>query len=229
MRVNGGSGDEFDEGDDVLAVGVANATIRATGSGRPTLLNTDTGGSQDYAIRLQADGLRLEGIRVFTDDSADTPKEIRIEANNVTVTDCEVDRGHTAGTQATRQSGIQVSPNDLSGVGIMGNRVNKAAIGMGAADATVKANLVTNPAKEGIFSAFIDGSEGFIIEQNDVDDYDQADEGAAALKLTDVPGSVNGVSASTAEPYTDEILSANPEVPEVLVKDSDGTDSRKTQ
>lgn len=230
MRVHGGSDAEFDEGSDSFSVQVSDATIRGFGTGRPTLLNSEVSGSNDYALQLSAPGVTVEGLRVFSDDTTTVPKEFRLLDDDISVVDCEVDRGHAIGAEPTGQSGIQVD-GTKTGISVRNCDLSKAAIGLSGGsghDVEATGNRIRDSHSEGIFAVVPADTGSYTIQDNDVKDYAQANSKAGFL-FTDLPASLNGSGFATAEGYVDEILASNPEITEAKVTDGDGTDSRKTQ
>lgn len=215
---------------DNVEVATPDLTITAgDDSATITVPKTAESNTQDRAFDLTAEGVTVSDLSFVAASDITNPNEINVAASGVTVSGNEFTRNVDVGADVTAYSTIHVDHQGVSGVEIADNTVEKGAIGMGGSGTTtVTGNTIVDSGVEGIY-AVVNGDEEYVIENNSVNSFDGLGGGTQALKLTEVPQSVNGTTTNSAESAATAVLAGNPDVESVLVKDADGQNSTQTQ
>ena len=215
---------------DNVEVATPSLTITAgDDSATITVPKTAKSNTQDRAFDLTADGVTVSDLSFVAESDITNPNEINVAASDVTISGNEFTRNVDVGADVTAYSTIHVDHEGATGVVIEDNTVEKGAIGMGGSGSTtVTGNTIVDSGVEGIY-AVVNGDEEYVIEDNSVESFDGLGGGTQALKLTEVPESVNGTTTSSAASAATAVLAGNPDVESVLVKDGDGQNSTQTQ
>lgn len=164
-----------------------NKNVTIEGGDDPLVKVTDfSSGGGAPIFDITANGATIDSLVVDTDDdelNAEDPFEFNVAADDVTVSNNEVDRESISGHPSIYVEG--------DGVSIEKNELNNGPIGgtLGDESVTVRDNTVKNGFEEGIWFVTSDKTD-LEITDNNVENYG-VEEDAAAVKLTNEPASVN--------------------------------------